>query len=136
MVGELASDRIKYQRLLKPSVRDVNHVSGRNTGGIHEPAESVIEAVRAGTAALESPGDKVLVVISIVGDGWFDKGIGPLYHRIVCAKKGTINRETLIIYSPAHANQLIPAYKEFVSLTVESGGGRIEQKDVCPRGQS
>ena len=33
MVGELASDRVKYQRLLEPSVRDLNHISSRNTRG-------------------------------------------------------------------------------------------------------
>ena len=99
MVGELASDRVKYQRLLETSVGDLNHISSRNTRGIHEPAESVIEALRA-RIGLEPPGDEVLIGISIVGDCWFDKDIGPLYNRIVFTEKGAINRETLIIYSP------------------------------------
>ena len=47
MVDELASDRVKYQRLLETSVGDMNHISSRITRGIHEPAESVIEALRA-----------------------------------------------------------------------------------------
>ena len=77
MVGELASDRVKYQRLLEPSVRNLNHVSSRNTRGIHEPAESVIETLRA-RIVLEPPGDEVLIGISIIGDCWFDKDIGTL----------------------------------------------------------
>ena len=130
MVGELASDRVKYQRLLETSVGDVNDISNRNTRAIHERAKSVVEAIRAGTAALEPPGDKVLIGISIVGDRWFDKGICALYNRIVFTEKRAINRETLIIYSPGCANKLVPAHQEFVSLTVECGGGSIDRSDA------
>ena len=79
---------------------------------------------------MEPPGDEVLIGISIVGDRWFDKGICALYNRIVFTEKGAINRETLIIYSPGCANKLVPAYQEFVSLTVECGGGSIDRSDV------
>ena len=109
MVDELASDRVKYQRLLETSVGDMNHISSRITRAIHEPAESVIEALRARIGPLEPPGDEVLIGISIIGDGWFDKGIGPLYNRIVFTKKRAINRETLIIYSPVCANRVGPS---------------------------
>ena len=108
----------------------MNHISSRITRGIHEPAESVVEALRVRIAPLEPPGDEVLIGISIIGDGWFDKGIGPLYNRIVFTKKHAINRETLIIYSPVCANELVPAYKEFVSLTVECGRDGIDKSDV------
>ena len=108
----------------------MNHISSRITRGIHEPAESVVEALRVRIGPLEPPGDEVLIGISIIGDGWFDKGIGPLYNRIVFTKKHAINRETLIIYSPVCANELVPAYKEFVSLTVECGGDGIDKSDV------
>ena len=130
MVSELASDRVKYQRLFEASIGDVNHISNRNTRGIHELAESVIKARRARIAALESPSDEVLIGISIAGDRWFDKGIGPLYNRVVFTKKRAINREALIIYSPVCANELVPAYKEFVSLTVKCRGDCIDRSDV------
>src|SRR5262249_37249108 len=129
MVGELASDRVKYQRLLETSVGDVNHISRRITRAIHQPAESVIETLRA-RIGLEPPGNEVLIGINIIGNGWFDKDIGSLYNRIVVTKKRAINRETLIIYSPVRANQLVPAYKKFVSLTVECGGGSADTSDV------
>ena len=70
----------------------------------------------------------MLIGIGIIGDGWFDKDIGPLDNRIVFTEKRAINRETLIIYSPVCANRLVPAYKEFVSLTVECGGGSIDKQ--------
>ena len=130
MVDELATDRIKSQRLLETGVGDMNHISSRITRGVHEPAESVVEALRVRIAPLEPPGDEVLIGISIIGYGWFDKGIGPLYNRIVFTKKHAINRETLIIYSPVCANELVPAYKEFASLTVECGRDGIDKSDV------
>src|SRR5437763_2816965 len=135
MVSELASHRVKYHRLLEAGVGDVNHISNRNTRGIHERAESVIEARRARIAPLESPGDEVLIGTSIIGDRRFDKGIGPLYNRIVFTKKRAIYRETLIIHSPVCANTLVPAYEEFVSLTVERGRGGIDKSDIRGRGQ-
>ena len=75
MVGELATDRVKYQRLLETSVRDLNHISNRNTRAIYERAKSVVEALPA-RIGLEPPGDEVLIGIGIIGDGWFDKDIG------------------------------------------------------------
>ena len=71
-----------------------------------------------------------MIGISIIGDRWFDKDVGPLYNRIVVTEKRAINRDTLIIYSPACANKLVPAYKKFVSLTVECGGGSIDKSNV------
>jgi hypothetical protein len=130
MVDELTTDRVKYQRLLETSIGDMNHISSRITGGVHDPAESVVEALRVRIGPLEPPGDEVLIGISIIGDGWFDKGIGPLYNRIVFTKKHAVNRKTLIIYCPVCANELVPAYKEFFSLTVECGGGSIDKSDV------
>jgi len=135
MVGELASDRVKYQRLLETSVGDLNDIPSRITRAIHEPAESVIEALRSRNAPLEPPGDEVLIGTSIIGDGWFDKGIRALYNRIVFTKKSAINRETLIVYSPVCANQLVPTYQEFVGLTVEHGGGGIDKSYVGGLGQ-
>ena len=79
---------------------------------------------------LEPPGDEVLIGISIVGDCWFDEDIGAVDNRIVITEKGTINRQTLIIYSPGCANKLVPAYEEFVSLTVKCGGDSIDTSDV------
>src|SRR5262249_41420885 len=99
-MAELATDRVKYQRLLKTSVGDLNHISSRITGRIHEPAESIIETLHA-RFILESPGDKVLIGISIVGRSWFDKDICPVDNQIVFTEKRAINRETLIIHSPA-----------------------------------
>jgi len=134
-MAELASDRVKYQRLLQTGVGDMNHISNRNTRGIQKVAESVIEALRARIGPLEPPGDEVLIRISIIGDGWFDKGVRALYNRIVFTKKRAINRKALIIYGPVCANELVPAYKEFVSLTVECGGDGIDKSDVGGLGQ-
>ncbi|PYL23708.1 MAG: hypothetical protein DMF44_07265 [Verrucomicrobia bacterium] len=110
MVDELTTDRVKCQRLLETSVGDMNHISSRITRGVHEPAESVIETLRARSAPLEPPGNEVLIRITIIGDGWFNKGIGPLDNRIVFTKKHAVNRKTLIIYSPVCVNELVPAY--------------------------
>ena len=135
MVDELASDRVKYQRLLETSVGDLNYIPSRITRGIYEPAESVIEALRARIGPLEPPGHEVLIGISIIGDGWFDKGVRAFYNRIVFTKKRAINRETLILYSPSCANELVPAYEEFVSLIVECGGGGIDKSNAWGLGQ-
>ena len=86
-------------------------------------------------APLEPPRDEVVIGIRIIGGGLFDKGIGPLYDRIVFTKKRAINRETLIVYSPVCANELVPAYEEFVSLTVECSGDGIDKSDGRGLGQ-
>ena len=75
-MDEFTTNRIKYQSLLETGVGDMNHISSRITK-VPPAAESVVEPLRVRICPLEPPRDEVLICISIIGYGWFDKGVGP-----------------------------------------------------------